>query len=63
MFKKSNIKKEHNKRDIFFLIIKYGNRIIILSVIGEIILFPTIANAFGCAMTIIAWIIFKVVFF
>ncbi|TRX40116.1 hypothetical protein [Flavobacterium restrictum] len=54
--------KKQNKEEILKLFIKYGNIVIVFSVIGEIIFFPSWANVAGCAMAVISWIIFNVLF-
>ena len=38
---------------------RYGNYIIIICVILEMLIWPSINNFFGCLMTVIAWIIFS----
>lgn len=38
---------------------KYGNIIIIICVILEMLIWPSINNFFGCLMTVISWIIFS----
>ena len=41
------------------LIKRYGNIIIIICIILEMLIWPSINNFFGCLMTVISWIIFS----
>lgn len=58
-----SLKLPEKKVDIILLLRKWLGIILYLSIVGEMIIFPSWQNLAGCIMEIIVWLIFRTFFF
>jgi len=59
----NNLNSPAPKGDIILLLRKWLGIVLYLSIVGEMIFFPSWSNLAGCAMELIVWLIFRTFFF